>query len=80
MTVFYLHTPMPSGMTFIHSSDFSPPLAKEMREVDECDRMGEFDTLDGSERTIAILGDGWWPQAAKQEGDKIRNKFLCNVM
>ena len=27
--------------------------------------------LDSSERTIAILGDGWCPQAAKREGDKI---------
>ena len=42
-----------------------------MREIDERD-MEEFDTLliDGSGKTIAILGDRWWQQAAKQEGDK----------
>ena len=42
----------------------------EMREGDECD-MEEFGTLDSSEKTVAILGDGWWPQAARQEGDMI---------
>ena len=41
--------------------------------------MEEFDTLDISEITIAILGDRWWPQAAKQEGDKISEKFRCNI-
>ena len=44
---------------------------REMRNVDECD-MERFGTLDSSEKTIAILGDRWWPQTAKQEGDKIR--------
>ena len=39
----------------------------------------EFDTLDSSEKTIAILEDRWWPQAAKQEGDKTSNMFLCNT-
>ena len=53
-------------------------LKEEMREIDECD-MEEFDTLDSSEKTIAILGDRWWPQAAKQEGDTISKKFLCNI-
>ena len=51
-----------------------------MREIDECD-MEEFGTLDSSENTIAILGDRWWPQAAKQEVDKIITMFLlvCNT-
>ena len=31
-------------------------LEEEMREIDECD-MEEFDTLNSSEKTIAILGD-----------------------
>ena len=31
-------------------------LEEKMREIDECD-MKEFDTLDSSEKTIAILGD-----------------------
>ena len=49
----------------------------EMRKIDECD-MDKFGTLDRSEKTIAILGDRW-PQTAKQEGDKISKKFLCNI-
>ena len=40
-----------------------------MRKIDEFD-MDNFGTLDSSEKTIAILGDRWWPQKAKQEGDK----------
>ena len=39
-------------------------------------------TLDGSEKTIAILGHRWWPQTAKQakqQGDKISKKFQCNI-
>ena len=28
----------------------------------------KFGTPDSSDRTIAILGDRWWPQAPKQEG------------
>ena len=49
-----------------------------MRKLDVCD-MEEFDRLEGSEKTIAILGDKWWPQKAKQDGDKISKRFLCNV-
>ena len=37
-------------------------------------------TLDSSEKTIAILGNRWWPQAAKQEGDKISIKSICTVV
>ena len=33
-------------------------LEEEMREIDECD-LEELDTLDSSEKTIAILGDRW---------------------
>ena len=47
-------------------------LEEKRREIDECG-MEEFGTLDISEKTIAILGDRWWPQGAKQEGDKISN-------
>ena len=39
---------------------------EEMRRIDECD-MEDFDTLDSSKKTNAILEDRWWPQAAKQE-------------
>ena len=44
----------------------------EKREIYECD-MEEFSTLESSEKTIAILGDRWWPQKAKQEGDKAKH-------
>ena len=49
-----------------------------MRKVDECD-MEKFGTLDSSEKTIAILGDRWWPQKAKQQGDKLSKNFICNI-
>ena len=52
--------------------------SQKMRKIDECD-MKEFGTLDSSEKTIAILGDRWWPQKAKQEGDKISKEFLCSI-
>ena len=41
--------------------------------------MEEFGRLESSEKTIVILGDKWWPQTAKQGGDRIRKQFLCNV-
>ena len=50
---------------------------EEMRKIDECG-MEKFGTLDSSEKTIAILGDSWWPQTAKQQGDKIsKKKIVC---
>ena len=45
-----------------------PDVLEEMRKMDECD-MEKFGALDGSEKTIAILGDRWWPQTAKHEED-----------
>ena len=33
--------------------------------------MDKFGTLEKSEKTIAILGDRWWPQMAKRDGDII---------
>ena len=55
-------------------------VSEEMRKIDECD-MEKFGTLDGSEKTIATLGDRWWPQTAKQEGDMISKSFplVCNL-
>ena len=38
-----------------------------MRKLDEC----------GME--MAILGDRWWPQKAKQQGDKISKTYICNI-
>ena len=54
-------------------------LEEETKKIDECG-MEKFRTLDNtrSEKTIAILGDRWWPQKARQEGDKI-NAFFCLI-
>ena len=41
--------------------------------------MEKFGALNSSEKTTAILGDRWWPQKAKQEGDKISKKFTCKT-
>ena len=49
-----------------------------MRKLDVCG-MEEFGKLESSEKTIAILGDRWWPQTAKQDGDSIRKQFLCKI-
>ena len=57
---------------------FRKVLEEEMREVDGW-AMENFDTLDSSEKTIAIQGDRWWPQTAKQDGDRISKQFLFNM-
>ena len=44
----------------------------EMPKLDDCD-MEEFGRLESSEKTIAILGDKWWPQTAEQDGDRKAN-------
>ena len=49
-----------------------------MRKLDVRD-MEEFGRLESSEKTIAIPGDRWWPQTAKQDGDRIGKQFLCNT-
>ena len=46
-----------------------------MRKLDACG-MEEFGRLECSEKTTAILGDIWWPQTAKQDGDRISKQFL----
>ena len=51
---------------------------EEMRKLDVRD-MEEFGRLESSEKTIAILGDRWWPQTAKQDGERISKQFLCNI-
>ena len=38
--------------------------------------MKEFGRLESSEKTIAILGDRWWPQTAKHDGDRISKQFM----
>ena len=43
-----------------------------------CD-MEQFGRLESREKTIAILGDRWWPQAAKQDGDRISKQLLCCI-
>ena len=53
----------------------------QMRNIDEC-AMEKFGILliTDSKKTIAILADRWWPQTAKQEGDKVRKSqyLVCN--
>ena len=51
---------------------------EEMRKLDAHD-MEEFCRLESSEKTITILGDGWWPQTAKQDGDRISKQFLRHM-
>lgn len=41
--------------------------------------MESSDALDSREETMDIPGDGWWPQAVKQGGNRICERFLCNV-
>ena len=53
-------------------------LEEMMRKMDEYD-MEEFDTLDSSEKTIAILGDRWWSQAVKKERVKTRKTIQYNT-
>ena len=53
-------------------------LEGEMRDLDKSG-MASFDALDSREKTIAILGDRWWPQTAKQDGDKVCRRFFCSV-
>ena len=51
---------------------------EEMSKLDVCD-MEEFGRLESSEKTIAILGDSWWPQTANQDGDRISRQFFCSI-
>ena len=54
------------------------PRGVGMRKIEEFG-MKKFGRLDSSEKTIAILGDRWWPVTAKQQGDKRSKKNLCNI-
>ena len=49
-----------------------------MKKIRECD-MEKFGMLDfdSSKKTVAILGDRWWLQTAKQEGVGEAKK-VCN--
>ena len=49
-----------------------------MRKLDVRD-MEEFDRLESSEKRIAILGDIWWPQTAKQDVNRISKHNLYAV-
>ena len=51
---------------------------EEMRKLDVCD-VEELGGQENSEKTIAILGDRWCPQTAKQDGDRISKQFLCST-
>ena len=51
-----------------------------MRKLDVCG-MEEFCRLESSEKTIAILGDRWWPQTVKRGGDRMsKQHFLCSIL
>ena len=54
-------------------------MLEEMRQIDEECGMEKFDTIDRSEKTIAILGDRRWSQTAKQQGHNLSKTFLCNT-
>ena len=49
--------------------------ALEMRTIDETN-MERISTLHNTKKTIAILRDRWWPQKAKEEGDKVNKTFM----
>ena len=53
-----------------------------MRKIDECDIHGRVWCTEYSsssrEKTIANVGDRWWPQAVKQERAKINRSNICN--
>ena len=49
-----------------------------MRKLDVCDTE-EFGRLESSEKAVANLGDRWWPQTAKEDGDRISKQFLCSI-
>ena len=49
-------------------------MSEEKRKLDEC-VMEEFGRLESSDKTIAILGDRWWPQTLKQDRDKTSKSF-----
>ena len=51
---------------------------EEMSKLDVFD-MEEFGILEGVEKTIPLLGDRWWPQTAKQDGDRISKQFICST-
>ena len=53
-------------------------MLEEMRKLDKCG-MEEFGRLESSEKTVAILGDIWWPQTVKQDGDRRSKQFICNI-
>ena len=52
-----------------------PIVLENMRKIDGCD-MEKFGTLNSSEKTIAVLGDGWWPHTAEKEIYSISNSFV----
>ena len=41
-----------------------------MRKLNVFD-MGGFGRLESGKKMIAVVGDRWWPQTAKQDGDRI---------
>ena len=51
---------------------------EDTRKLDIC-HMEAFGVIESSEKTIAILEYRRWPQAAKQDEDRISKQFLCSI-
>ena len=49
-----------------------------MTKLDLCD-MEEFCRLESGEKTIAIKRGRWWPQTAKQDGDRINKQIIYST-
>ena len=65
-----------SGRTFVSRP---PEKRKEKKMTLGVCNMEEFGGLESSEKTVAILGDKWWPQTAKHDDDRISKHFLCSM-
>ena len=64
-----------TGIMNTYNTNCSPP---PNMKIDACDTE-KSGTLDCSEKTIAISGDGGWTQTTKQKEDKTMKTFLCNT-
>ena len=53
-------------------------LSKGMRTL-KVFHMEAFGKLESSEKTIAIIGNRWWPQTAKQDRDRTFKHFRCRI-
>ena len=57
-------------------------LEKDTRKFDQCD-MEKIGRLESAKTTTANLGNSWWPQTGKQEGDdksKLFNAIYWKIL